>query len=642
MFITNIFNCSKGHSSPNTPPLSQKMAAGFIPYYTMNNNLHCIKKKVNSNPVYVLNKEELAQVKEAFINCNNLFAEKLLNNLTQLPLDTVKKAISMAFETNDDAKIMTSLNRFLESLDENHLIEFSGSSKERLNQTLDKNVLLRDKALNSVLKNKGKAIWKELYTETSYFCHHLIQMFIAMTGYNEIGGGKANRYGPSEANSYEAKAKIEFYLTLLGYPSLLFASAFALIGSAALAGITTAVIVACSILFIPIYMRYLKPCPNQVTGLDNLNQKILRNESPLFERADALNSIEDAFCSGKGVIIYGEPGAGKTSIADSLAALIVAKKAKEGAEFLNDAQMFSVNANQFKGYGFDSVSFQSLSDQFGDFNKSFVLFIDEIASLYEKDPVTNNNSVKSFLTFLDKFPNVICATTSEEYEKFIKNDAPVLRRLMPVKIEPLKPEEMMIALYKYLHLKAPELIVEENPLKNEGESQNAIAYIIEKALAFNPKTSKIDAAISLLKSAIVKATHITFNDLEKSINDLKLKIEYLENLLLHSDGADSAIHVNQYKQKQKDLKKAQDKLSIKKNALKQVKKIESISLKLKNQGYQLAVKADSESANIPKKWLVNYAKHQVITDFLLKERNDLGLPSGINKALIDDIIAQKY
>lgn len=636
MIILNLFSCVNNYPLTTISSFGEKIAAQIIPYHTMNANLKCIKNKVSQNSVYTLNKEELNQVKDAFINCNNLFADKLLNNLSQLPPDIVKNAIALAFETNDATKATTSLTRFLESLNENNLIQLSGNNKERLNQIFDKNVLLRDKAINSVLTTKGKALWKAAYSEVFYFFHHLIQMLIGMTGYNEIGGEKVSRYDHSNVGSYEAKSKLEFYATLLGYPSILFASAFAFTGSAALAGMTTGIMILCSILFIPIYMKYLKPCPHQVMGLENLNQKVLNSESSLlFERADVLNSIQDAFCLGKGVILHGEPGAGKTSLADSFASLIVSKKAKEGSEFLNSAQIFSVNANQFKNnYGHDSVSFQSLSEHFGDYKKSFVLFIDEIASLYQEDPDTGNNAVKSLLTFLDKFPNVICATTTAEYDKFIKNDPTVnFRRLIPVKLDPLKTEEMMIALFQYLHHNAPELTVEENIHEPGKQSRDAIAYIIEKASVFNSQTSKIDAAISLLKSAIVKATHITFKDLEKNVTDLKLEIDYLEKHLLHTESTDN---MQRYTQKQKELKEAQEKLTKKTNALKQIKKIEAVSLKIKQQGYQLAVKKSSEA--ISKKWMVNYAKQQVLAEVLVKQRGSLGLPSGISKVLIDSII----
>jgi ATP-dependent Clp protease ATP-binding subunit ClpA len=608
----------------------QKIVDRCVPYRALNTQLECIKQKVSANAAYILNDSEISQVKEAFINCNNFFSEKLLRNLTQLPLNQVKNAVFQALSQNNETTIKACLERFLTAIEEKNFVEFSRIDVKLLEDILEKALLLKNKALDASLYTKSKALGKEMCYEISYFCHHLIETFISFAGFNEIGEERRRRFNDSGTSSFEAKAKVEIYLALLAYPSILFVAALSFTGSALLAGIVATTIVVASILFVPIYIRKLRPCPRQYAGLENLNQKILRNESaPMFQRVDILDRIQDAFCAGKGVVLTGGPGAGKTSIAESLASLIVAKSAKKGADFLNGAQMFSCNANQVKDISsYDTLNFQSLAEHFKNHSKAFVLFVDEIASLYDKGSFTGN-SVKSFLTFLDRFPNVLTATTIKEYEEHIKNDDPVNRRLVHIEVKPLQPQELESSLFQYLHYKAPELVVEEN----------VISYIIDKAAEFNPKTSQIDGAMSLLKSAIIKVTHITFEGLEKQVNDLKLEIDSLENHLFHGKQTGSTETMKEYRRKQTDLKAVQDKLSAQQKILDQIKKIEALSLKVKYQGYKLADKGQTEKPLNSRKWVVNHAVHEILADFLMSERKNLGLPEGITKGLVDEIVA---
>ncbi len=609
--------------------ISLKIASQAIPHQTLMANIEGIKGKVSTNPSYTLSQAEQAQVKEAFVRCNQLFSGDLLKKLSQLPPDAVKTAIFSALEEGDESKIQDSLRCFLKALADTNLAYLADLNPERMNDILKSNALISDRALKSVLHTKGKAIGRELKYQISYFTHHLIRMFISLTGLTEIGGGKATQWDSGEMKSYEAKAKLEFYIILLAAPSILFASLFAILGSAAAAITVTGIAIAGCLLMIPVYQRYLRPCPNSYMGLENLNQKILRsNEPPIFQRTDILNRIQSAFRAGKGVVLTGDAGTGKTSIADSLAGLIVSQQA---AAFLHKAQMFSTNANQFKSSGYDNLSFNSIGEHFQDHSKDVIFFIDEIAGLFGGGD-RKGNPAKSLLTFADKYRYILCATTNAEYEKMKRREedfTPFNRRFVHIKIGALKPQELEIALYEHLHYKSPELMLEENVL----------SYIAEKAAEFNSKTSQVDASISLLASAIDKATYITFETQEKQVDDLKLEIDYLEKHLLHSDQEVSKKVLESYQQKQIALASAKSELSGKLEALNRIRKIEAVCLEIKRQGYQLAAKSLKAASPNPKQWMINHAIHKIFTDFVALKRRQLGLPIGINKALIDSLVA---
>lgn len=609
--------------------LTHNLNIKFIPNLKTVENIKKIVEKVNLNHSSTIDPNDLKEIIHAFAD------KKSFDDLAKLPLKHLKEVIFSALQSDD--KFFKRLQAFLAHLNNQDLINLTGCDKESLKLLVDKNALIKDKALQSVLKTKGKAIWNELSAETIHFAHHIIQMLISMTGYAEFRDNTRSNYSNELPSSYSAKATLEFYLSLLAYPSVLFASCFAVVGSAPIAMAATGLFIAATLLFIPVYLRYLRPCPSQMRGLKNLNQKMIRStECPPYERSDILYKIQNAFCQGKGVVLYGDSGNGKTTLIDTLALLIIQKRAKEGAKFLNNVQLFSVNANAFKNGNYDVL--ELISDYFGDYTKSFSLFIDEVGVLFNKDKDQKDGDQKdlskSLLTFLDSFPYVICATTKAEYEKYIKNDETVNeRRLKPIELKPLETDEMAAALHQYLHHVAPELSVESNININNKVFKTAIEYIVDKAAVYNPKTSKIDAAMSLLKLTISKATKINFDDLENSVSKLEKEIAVLQNQLVHSNSMESEL----YKNKQKELVESKKKLTEKEQKLERIKKVEKISLSLKSQGYQLAVEGSHE---IPRKWLVNQAAYQLCSEFLTIQRNDLGLPTGINKNLIDGILAE--
>ncbi|MBS0634669.1 MAG: AAA family ATPase [Verrucomicrobia bacterium] len=596
-----------------------KLGSTFVPYFDLTREVKSLQQRVSANPAYTLSDSDLAKLEEAFTKCHTYFAHNVRELVVHFPDDQIKKAIFNALEHADEKTIKGALESFLKSLDEAKLVSFASINSEKLDEHLKKNSLLRDRALESVLSTKGKAIWKEIFYKVSYFAHHLIKTLIEFTGFSEVGGRKHGRYHYGSGIS-EAESKIELYKAILAYPAVVFAGIYTAVGSTAVAAIATAAVLVATTLFIPFYLRYLQPCPHQYEGLSNLNQKILRNDyNPVFHRTDILDRIQNAFSSGKGVILTADRGVGKSSIKTALAELIVAKKAKNAAGFLNNAQMFYCEASQFKDMGMERLNFTSIADTFEDHTKEFVLFIDEVASLFEADP-TRGKLDKPFITFCDTFPNVICATTTKEYDEYIKDDEPANRRLVRIEVQPLTPKEVESALYQQLHHAAPELLLEDN----------VIPYIMEKAPEFNSKTSQIDGAMSLLKSAIAKASHITFDELEKSVNTLSLEKTFLENRLMHNQS--SLAELEEYEEKCLALKYAEATLQVRQKTLATIRKIEVLSLELKKEGHALATEQTKKA------WLVNYAAQQILTRFIVQKRGELRLPTGINKTLVNEIL----
>lgn len=609
--------------------IKDNLGTKFIPYYDLDRKLESLQGRVKHNSNYVLTDEELNLLEDAFQNGNNFFGEKLFKKMTQLPLKkTIKTILSLLDKHEDESKIQSSLEHLLDLFDNKKLKLFTGLNDQEIKNTIEMQALLKEDAFKNVLKNKSKAILKELSSQFFYFCHHIIEMIISLTGLTEVGGRKRHRFENPEIGQYEAKSKLEFYLAILAYPSVIFCSSLAIVGSPALAVLCTALITISTITAIFLYMRYFRPCPQICSGLENLNQKVLRNDNPPnFHRKDILTRIQSAFLAGKGVILTADPGVGKTTLVDTFAEFIVSKECKS---FLLNAQLFSANANDMKD--FDGFSLSTAASVFAAHKNDFVLFVDEIESIFKHDANGNKNS-ESFLTFHDKFKYIICATTTKQYERTIKNSEDAFnRRFVQIEVKPLKPEELNIALHEYLHHRAPELILE----------RDVIPYIMQEASKFNPKTSQIDAATSLLSTAIVSASLLTLDALEAECASIQLEVELTKKQFLHQgipSVTDEEIEI--FNQKLKALQERQAVLAVKQKCLDKIKRLEKLCLKFKWSCYLLAEEIKNGNADKQKEWLASQACYKIFSTFIAKKRQKLGLPASLNKKLIDRIINQE-
>lgn len=475
---------------------------------------------------------------------------------------------------------------------------------------------IKEAALRSVVEIKGVAILKELATDTFYFIDHVLNLFINITGIREIGPGE-QRFGWSfdMTDSWTAKARLEVYLALLLYPSVVCTFIYSQVGIISLSIALTALSILGFIVFCICYDRFLKPCPRDCAGLENLNTRIKQAiDNPLYVRRSVVQAVEAAFASGKGVLLVGNPGDGKSSFVLSYAEQIVSQKC---CDLMKKTQLFSCNANAFvkADWKMDALSFNQLKFRFARQEKRAAFFFDEIASLFKSD------GVKELLTFCDRFRYVFAATTTKEFEELIKNDESFMRRFEVVRINPLGEDEIEASLYQTLHYLNPELITEGGVIK----------HIAKKALEYKPGKATVDTAHALLSAAIVKATHVKFEALENEIGALSARKDLLQSKLL--------CHVtkecfHEFKKISSELQTKQSELNHKRGELKNVKKLEALYVKHKRQGYKLA------SSDRKEEWLENYTLVSYLEKAIEMHKVRLGLPGKLNCRLIDKIVEE--
>lgn len=172
----------------------------------------------------------------------------------------------------------------------------------------------------------------------------------------------------------------------------------------------------------------------------NLNQKSKQDRiEPLIGREDVLHEVIQVLCRRKknNPLLVGEPGVGKTAIAEGLAQMIVEKRVPRALEnstiyALDLASLMS--GTQFRGE-FEK-RLKMVLDEIEQ-NPDSILFIDEIHMIVGAGSTGGNamdlaNIIKPKLTSGEL--SCIGATTYEEYRKIFQKDKALSRRFQTVDV----------------------------------------------------------------------------------------------------------------------------------------------------------------------------------------------------------------
>ena len=289
-------------------------------------------------------------------------------------------------------------------------------------------------------------------------------------------------------------------------------------------------------------------------------------------------------------VLVGDPGVGKTAIVEGLAQQINQNKAPF---FLGGKTIYSLDLGLLvAGTNFRGEFEARLKEIIGEAkqNKNVILFIDEIHNLVGAGNAVGGmdaaNLMKPALSRGEM--QIIGATTSDEYYKYIEKDSALERRFQPVFVnEPTPKETIQILLgiregyEKYHNLKIDDTAV-------YSATHLAKRYLTNRFLP--------DSAIDLIdESSAEMRSRLTNGELyhhfEKQKNLLKKIITQKENLVI-SNQYEEAISLRQEEVSiRKDLKKIQQELE---------KIAEKKCLILKEKDIQ---KTLSKTLNIPLEYL---------------------------------------
>ena len=222
-------------------------------------------------------------------------------------------------------------------------------------------------------------------------------------------------------------------------------------------------------------------------------------------------------------ILLGEPGVGKSSIAEGLALRIIQRKVSR--ILFNKRVVMLDLASMVAGTKYRGQFEERIKALMGEMEKNpdVILFIDEIHTMIGAGGASGSMDASNmFKPALARGEiQIIGATTLDEYRKHIEKDGALERRFQKVTIEAASPEESMEIL---------------NNIKDKYESHHNVSYTPEAIKACVDLTSRYmndrflpDKAIDALDEAgsrvhisnIVVPKEIT--DIEKKIGEIKEK-----------------------------------------------------------------------------------------------------------------------
>jgi hypothetical protein len=209
------------------------------------------------------------------------------------------------------------------------------------------------------------------------------------------------------------------------------------------------------------------------------------------------------------------------------------------------------------------------------------------------------------------------------------------RRIVKIQVGPLEEDKVGISLSQYMKVLHPELDREDD----------IHDYIAHNAKRYNPKTSQIDAAHSLLSVAINMMTTIPYSDLEKEIANLNDQIGVITTKI-QGRGARGVVLktlTTNLGNCQRNLEEKQEELRIRRAKAGRLQSMERELLRLKSEGYALADpnRALVEGTALERAWLTVHSKIAVMSREVLRLRDELQLPARIDRSLVEQIIAKK-
>ena len=346
-------------------------------------------------------------------------AGRITDLLKQLPKEHVQALIDDLLQHGNEGEIPKELEHYLNLLNQAALLDVSDlKTSQYAAQWFHSRSLIKDAFSTHGLKREGKALIKEFWIETKELFHHILEILIGILGINEIRPEKHSRYSDDQMSEYAAMSRWETYARLIGLPAVLFGIIYTYVEFKAVAAAITAVSVIALIAFAIAYQRYWKPCPKEQYGLKNLTLEMLHSQDPVYVRHDILRKVDRAFMEKKGVILVGEPGSGKSSIPRSLVQQIEERKYCPHIKYL-----FTCGASKFKGNGFDAVSLDPIAERYKNYKGIVSFFFDEFAAFFKPQGALGTNKADDIKMFCEDFTNIIGATTTDEFKKYIEKAA---------------------------------------------------------------------------------------------------------------------------------------------------------------------------------------------------------------------------
>ena len=245
---------------------------------------------------------------------------------------------------------------------------------------------------------------------------------------------------------------------------------------------------------------------------------------PVIGRDEEIRRVIQVLCrrTKNNPVLIGEPGTGKTAIAEGLAQRIVSN---DVPEILKNKQVITLDigslvaGSKFRGEFEDRL--KAVIKEVKESNGQIVLFIDEMHTIVgagaTEGAIDASNMLKPALARGEL--HCIGATTIKEYQKYIEKDAALERRFQPVFVKEPSPEDAIAILRG----------IKEKYEVHHGVriSDNALISAVSLSQKYIADRFLPDKAIDLIDEA-TSAIRMEIDSMPTELDQLKRKIMKLE------------------------------------------------------------------------------------------------------------------
>ncbi|MBX7240500.1 MAG: ATP-dependent Clp protease ATP-binding subunit [Bacteroidia bacterium] len=276
-----------------------------------------------------------------------------------------------------------------------------------------------------------------------------------------------------------------------------------------------------------------RPAKSKTPVLDNFGRDLTKAAEenklePIVGREKEIERVAQILSRRKknNPVLIGEPGVGKTAIAEGLALRIIQKKV---SRVLYNKRIVTLDiASLVAGTKYRGQFEERMKAVMGELEKSpdVILFIDELHTLVGAGGASGSLDASNIFKPALSRGEIQCigATTLDEYRQYIEKDGALERRFQKVIVEPTSPEETRIIL--------------EN-IKGKYEDHHNVNYTPESLDACVKLSERYitdryfpDKAIDVLDE-VGSRVHITNINVPQHILELEKKIEEVKELKVH-------------------------------------------------------------------------------------------------------------